>query len=377
VTIENNNDSILSDNNIAALNTTVVEKDGHISSPELDVSETDSIETIVDSVCDIAVDSVADNVERTDVVGFSEQNNARHWFYATTRIGLIAVGVMPEDITALAEDVNNDVRILDAACALGREEAIIQWAEEWLDTPLDLHLGQQHLSSQAICLSISSGDNTLQHTPANVVLSLPASVVLAAGEPIVNPPNSLSLRWQTIDCRLNIARFTVAAEQVEQLHEASLVIIPNSFQSLWPCQVSAIQPGLIDSYYFSAQFNPENSCLSFSSLESPTLVPVTDEDLPEQVTNGYSSSENELVSESVRAVSHMSLELNTACAIGVDCLMNWNAQQPAIFSLARSSIDVQLLSNFQWDLNCNGNKLASGHLLPVAQGFGLFIDTVD
>ncbi len=267
-------------------------------------------------------------------------------FHAETPLGSVAFGICTND-DGTAQAVTDPC--LRAALRLGRAEALIRQLEDWLGVPLDLEPGamppprDDHLR---VTWTPPGSDTGAAVKKAVMHLPLDALAHLAA------PPAALAaaMRWAALPCEVMVSNALVPHRQLALLEPGGLMLVPASFEPFWRCQARlCAHPALA----FSAELDAGQQRLIFEPYASNTAHQPAAHPAAETP-----AADAELVD----------IVLRQRLPIAVDRLTGW-AEQP-LFELGRT------LAAFEVEISSPRGVLAHGDLMPVGNGYGVFVRAI-
>lgn len=267
-------------------------------------------------------------------------------FHAETPLGRVVLGIHSNDDDT-AQAITDPC--LRTALRLGRAEALICLLEDWLGVPLDLEPGvmtppqDDHLRVE---WTPPAPDAATTVRKAALCLPLDALVHLAA------PPAELAaaMRWDALLCEVTVSSAVVMHRQLALLEPGGLMLVPASFEPFWCCQARlCVRPALA----FSAELDAGQQRLIFEPYESKSA----------------NQPGARMVADTPAADAELiDIVLRQSLPIAVDRLTGW-AEQP-LFELERT------LSAFEVEIRSPQGVLAHGDLMPVGNGYGVFVRTI-
>lgn len=271
-------------------------------------------------------------------------------FHAETSLGRVALGIWAGDARAVHDVAANGSSCLHAALCLGRAEPLICLLEDWLGVPLDLEPGTLTLPQDNYLRvewappdaadAAAIAEKVLMYLPLDALahLSVPPAELAAA------------LRWNALPCTVVISSAAVLHRQLERLEPGGLMLMPASFEPFWRCQVRL---GACPALTFAAELDAGQQRLIFEPYESKT------------VNSPGMRVEDDVVPANAERVD---VVLRHDLVIAVDRLTGW-ADHP-LFELERT------LAEFAVEIKSSQGVLAQGDLMPVGNGYGVFVRSV-
>ncbi len=286
---------------------------------------------------------------------------ARHWFSVSTAFGDVKLGFTPFESNLLEKE---DLIILDAAHSLGRDESIVRLIEDWINIPLDVNYSEYSLPAENVSVSVSLMNDAKEVSTENVVVSLPINLLPNLVNPISVESLPINTDWQEVNCNICIAEIEVDKEKVQRLEEGSLLLIPNSFSYLWLCRVYLNNNEIGLPLMFTAQLDKSSFSLSFDIDDNQKIMQATKNSkalLNQEMIMGGNDS----------VISLLSIELEAPLLIDIGTLLGWDSSLKPFLT---KSVSQPILPTMT--IKQNNQCIGCGHLLPVADGFGLLLDSL-
>jgi len=284
------------------------------------------------------------------LVNDQDVNVERYWFKASTPFGDILLGALPDN------DGRNQAQegaLISSICALQQVEPLIQWLEDWFELPLEVHPDGTPALVGNVSLSITMLNHEKASSGNGLLIYIPFNALYQLNKPSVEMLTCVDVQWQSLPCLFNLSDVTILAEKLPELLETgSLLLIPNSFNEKWWCNVTTIANEYLPQASFMAELNSSQWSLQFRPIEIK----------PFKKINAVHNLE--------KSVS-LNIEFEVVIDVSIDLLIGWSTEQCL---LVDSQVSLQSLPALL--VKQNTRSIAQGHLLPVGDGFGVFINSV-
>ncbi|WP_457671029.1 hypothetical protein [Thiolapillus sp.] len=262
-----------------------------------------------------------------------------HWYRAKTPLGKIFVALYPSKrLSSAVRTLARNEHLLDAAVSLGREEELLEMIEEWINCPLDLEPVTTPSKIPAHVV-IAPQDSNVDGGERGVLLVLSPALLHCLSPPSAALEASCTLFWGTLECMLILDHFSVPKQQLLALEAGSVVLMPASFEARWRCTAKP--------------------CME-SAPEWPLFL-----DMGETCLKFFSATEEARVVDKTNMLEIRCLE---PCAIPVNQLLGWSDMPRFMLSQSISSSVIEVKGE---------GRIAQGSLLPVARGYGVYIEKIE
>lgn len=229
-----------------------------------------------------------------------------------------------------------DNYVLEAARILGCEESLLELLELWLNVPLDLELVQNAEEGYAQVVIAPQG-HSIDLVEGAALVSLPLNLLSKTAAPPAEMEESYTLRWRSVPCRVIIDRIVVPADQLRQLENGGLFMIPASFDVRWRCSVRT-------------ETEPKQQCTSFLESNKACLEVV-------------SSIQSQIELDDANEVE---VRCSQSFPVPIDYLLGWSQESHFLMPFSIVSCPVEMV-------NSHG-LLAKGRLLPIGHGYAVYVE---
>ncbi len=313
--------------------------------------EDNDAEAFAESLARVDEEMPAGGVEASVADMYAQQNPnspalSSEAFRAETPLGEVVFGIWTNDDRAAHDVTANGSHCLRAALCLGRAEPLICLLEDWLGVPLDLAPGASIPPQDGYFrVEWTPPDSAAFAIAKKAVIYLPLDTLAH----LSTPPAALAaaMRWDAVSCELTISSAAVPRQQLGWLEPGGLMLMPASFEPFWRCQAGlSAHPAQV----FTAELDAGQQRLIFEPYESTAA------------DAGMGTETLSADAEQIEVV------LRHELPISVDRLTGW-AEHP-LFELGRT------LPEFEVEIRGPQGVLAHGDLMPVGNGYGVFVRSV-
>ncbi|MBW9268585.1 MAG: hypothetical protein K1566_02975 [Candidatus Thiodiazotropha sp. (ex. Lucinisca nassula)] len=277
----------------------------------------------------------------TDNTLIHEHDNAIvYWYSAFTDFGKINIGLL-KDQTDKSARLNYKDTVLDRIITLSREEENIRQIEDWLNEGLDLR-PVNRLDGAYYTLKLSKSNNTAKSVKNTIIIKIDRDTILKLPVPNWQAEQNIYIDSSRIPVNLILSNSTIDKQYAEFIKEENVLLIPDAFSEDWIGQVSAFE------------LNDSNIAAKIDgNLQSIYINNITND----FVTNIDSKTQN-----------CNSLQLRVDCEIEIPfhLLLGWEDTSHYIFK--------KRLNNYTINISSNNKTIAIGRLVPVSNGYGVYID---
>jgi hypothetical protein len=246
------------------------------------------------------------------------------------------------DISYTAQNIDT----VQAALALYRMEPLLQHIEDWLKVALDFSpVHESHLSpGDVLNAKFSYGHDKNCITKGTI--SLPLTLL----RKVAPPPQELMqhLKFDTVDCVLELDTVQLTREQLEQVHVGDAVILRSSFEPDWPVLLKQKTDSSIST---PAYINLHADAILLSTKKNASQ--------PQNRTHGASVNTG-------ASIKHCAVEFTRNLSISAESILGWQPNDYSIPIIEEEGVRAVLRSN--------SHTWAEGEVIPTGDGYSLWIN---
>lgn len=268
------------------------------------------------------------------------------WFCAETLYGKIYIGLDRTPVELSCHD-RKLPDVLRKAVTLCHGEYLITQIEEWLNCGLSLQ-PVTIIPNSIHTITLKREPRDIGVTFNEIMVGFQDNLLGKLSEPAVDQLPSTSIETSDIPVQIDLSEFQIPTEQYEQIEQGRVLLIPGSYERDWWVKLHVP----VDS---------QMSCLGILNGDVRTLIinsqsKVKESDLKAIVTTSDNNYD----------FHPLTITISDTVQIPIDRLLGWRGENTFLLH--------QSLRHYKTDIWCYSDKIASGHLMPVADGFGVFID---
>jgi hypothetical protein len=271
--------------------------------------------------------------------------NDNYWYSAESRHGNIYIGIN----RGLSEDKESNQKshdVIQKAIALCRGEELIRLIEEWLDTGLILKPATI-IPSSIFTMNIQSAGSDTNTELNEIMLGVRYEIL----EKLTNP-SEMHFKRHTIETcsiqvKLVLSELIIDKEQYNLIKEGRVLLIPDSYEKYWRIKLIG-----------STHINMRRSATL--SKDARTIMISNRENIKKcQKYNKMIAIKNDTESYNI------DISIDKYIRIPLDYIIGWKDDNELI--LDRS------LRYYKVDVSSEAEIIASGHLISIADGYGVYI----
>jgi hypothetical protein len=273
--------------------------------------------------------------------------NDNYWYSAQTKLGVLYIGIDRNLFNANIE-IKDLPALLQKAIVLKKVETLLQHVEDWLKC--GLVLSPATIMPNSIYTIIIHNKRSIQDTELNsIILGIQHTQLEMLSDPSTTILDNISIKTSCVSVQIILSEFTIEKEQYELIEDGRILLIPDSYNGVWHIKLKYLKQPYI--------------CLDgIINRDIRTLV-ITEHSFDENPHNQHQAQHNSQESSNRR----LKIILSEEIPISLDCLLGWADNNTVL--LDRS------LRHYKADLTCDSQLIASGHLISVADGYGLNINS--
>lgn len=268
-----------------------------------------------------------------------------YWYYADSSYGLLYIGIIRNKKYNSTENIYK-ATILEMVKLLAREEILIQLLEDWLQEGLLLkpYSGKQNYTHQIV---IQKNSSLSTDSKGKLYLKLSDASLNSMPSPYGILKKDVSIYTSKIPAELILSKNTITSNITDKLIPGSILLIPDSYVPSWTMQiVSNVNSRIIITGNIATDMRTitvDNSMCNVADITSVNANVKQDE-------------------------SYIQVHVITEMKIPLDMIFGWNIDGKYLLP--------KPLINYKINLVMDGAIIASGHLLAINNGYGVFIDTI-
>jgi hypothetical protein len=271
--------------------------------------------------------------------------NNKYWYAAESKLGDIYVGID----RMLNENNKINIKkyeVLEKALALSRSEELICIIEEWLDSGLFLQPATLIPTSifTINIQNISAGQNAGLNT---IILGVQYEIIEKLKKPTEKYFKNQRIETCSLEVQLVLSEFNIDKEQYELIKDGRVLLIPDSYEKDW--RIKLISTKQI------------NICRSATLSKDVRALNISDHTLDEKCIRHLNMQYNNNENESC----YLSITIRNTIPIPLDYILGWKDGNKLLLD--------QSLRYYEVDVSSEADKIASGHLISIADGYGVYI----
>lgn len=293
--------------------------------------------------------SIVDNYLGTeltteDTLSQDKNNKMVYWYRAHTDYGMVNIGLLREKTDKSAR-LNYKDTVLERIITLSREEANIRQIEDWLEEGLDLRPVNK-LEGSLYTLSISKNNKNANSVKNTIIIKIDRDLLFKLPLPNWHAEQNLYIDSSRIPAKLILSNYTIDKQYADSIKKENVLLIPDSFSEDWIGQVSAFE------------LKDNNITLKIDGNLQSIVIDNTKND---SITSNVSKTQN----------YNGSLQIRVDCEIEIPfhLLLGW--EDTSHYILERS------LNNYSIIISNNNTTIAKGRLIPISNGYGVYIDDTE
>jgi flagellar motor switch/type III secretory pathway protein FliN len=234
------------------------------------------------------------------------------------------------------------------ALTLSNGEHLIQQIEQWLGCGLSLQPATI-MPASVLTMKFSRNNDGDEKIISNLILGIQDSVLGKLTEPPADQINSASLETGHVPVQIVLSHFHLPIDQYESIEQGRILLIPDSYEQDW--WIKLLVP-THESMTRSGVLNRDIRTLTINNKR------MTNENDP---NSSIQNTDNNGDQKSLRVI------IRNAVQIPFDRILGWQGENTVLLD--------QSLRHHKADIWCESDRIASGHLMSVADGFGVYIDS--
>jgi hypothetical protein len=270
------------------------------------------------------------------------------WFTADSDYGQVYVGIIKENNKLKIHD-NDILSAMQMAMAMKEHELLIQEIEDWLNIGLKLQPVSK-VPSSIHTVHVTKINRERSSKNENIILGFHTESLTRLPAPINEQLEKTEITTSNIPVKIILSEITIHQDEYEKLENGGILIIPDSYENEWYVKLEVIHC-------------KEMSCIGVLRKDGKSIriirrthqKPYTQHE--EQDKN---NNKNDKVISLTVAIQDM-------ISIQFDKMVCW-----------RPDIEVMLdqsLKRFLTTISRNKEIKASGYLISIANGYGIFLES--
>ncbi|MEW8322357.1 MAG: hypothetical protein AB2606_06900 [Candidatus Thiodiazotropha taylori] len=275
---------------------------------------------------------------------FQEQNNTMvYWYRASTDYGVVNIGLL-KDRTDKSARLNYKDTVIDRIITLSREEANIRQIEDWLDEGLDLRPVNK-LEGAHYTLNISKNNKKANSVKNTIIIKIDRDTLFKLPVPNWCAEQNLYIDSSGISANIILSNYTIGKQYADSIKEENVLLIPDSFSENWIGEVSAFE------------LNNNITLKIDGNLQSIFINNITNDFFTNDVyrTQNYND--------------YLQIRVDCEIEIPFHLLLGW--EEKSHYILEKS------LNNYSIIISNNNTTIAKGRLIPISNGYGVYIDDTE
>jgi hypothetical protein len=274
--------------------------------------------------------------------------NNKLWFYADSKYGQLFIGLNNENRTS--EDSSNRLpHVLQSAIAMREAEEVLQEIENWLNCGLKLR-PSTIIPSPITTLLIKKNESLSKTGVEEIVLGIYKDSL-----PNLPVPENLQtdvIEFSTSDLPVNLvlAEIDISREEYDKIDKGSVLVLPETYESEWHIKLYV-------------PTNKEICCTGMLRKDCRSIA--LNKGAGNQFNNNtwdnseYTSDANDTIS--------ITVAIQDKISIAFDQLLCWRHDNECQVG--------QSIRQYPVDILCNEEVLANGHLISIANGYGVYVES--
>lgn len=270
-----------------------------------------------------------------------------YWFTTNSKFGTIDIGIRRNTIY----DKSNSFykfTILEMVKTLSREEKLIRVVEEWLKTGLNINPRTEEHSSHDYTMTLYSDSKQIDNNHGQIKLAFSEDVLSLLPFPTEIINNNIKVKTSFTGVRLTLSNNRISSRCVESLKPGCILLIPDSFLTPWYLKV-IVNNHNADGFFATIEGDISKIYLHNNTLENKNEI-----------------SEDKIAQETEE--SYLKIVTDNDIDIPFDIIKGWNQEGEVLLT--------KPLNNYKISVYKDNLVVATGHLLSITNGYGIFIDTI-
>jgi hypothetical protein len=270
-----------------------------------------------------------------------------YWYFVDTRYGKLYIG-----LTKAQNDSDKSTttypKIIEMGLTLARSESLIRVIEQWLECGLDLvpvETAPKHFDK----IYIVPKEEYKDSKSGQIVVAIDNGFLRTLVKPSPQLLHLANIYTNSIPINLIISQIDITGTQLDSIVPGSILLIPDSYLSEWPILLKSLVTGQIE---HQAVLEKDHRTITLHRMPIKSEISLID-------NTHHARNENRCERLTIASVATLNIPL--------DLLHGWQDENYMCLdhSLNQDTLEV-------W---CRSRVIASGRIIPVTTGCGLFIDT--
>ncbi|MES9938947.1 MAG: hypothetical protein ABW104_04145 [Candidatus Thiodiazotropha sp. 6PLUC2] len=279
------------------------------------------------SVCSVS-DYITDNI---------------FWFHTDSKYGKLIIGIFRN---STYDQSNNFYKhtIIEMVKTINREEEIIRLIEDWLEVGLNLRpFTKQNNEDNYITLKVDKQYSDKSHGKIIIAFSNEILNLLPYPDELVK--RNITIETSLTNVSLSLSSNTLSTQCVEELKPGYILLVPESFSTEW---LTIINKSNILPNDLNCKIGNDIRTLSINNTQTNTI-------------------NNRDQADITKNDKYLTIIVDNEIQLPLDMVLGWKKE--ADYLLSKS------LTNYKIDIKNNSKLVATGHLLKITSGYGVFIDS--
>ena len=268
-----------------------------------------------------------------------------YWFSAECKYGLLYIGIYRNTIFDGADNFYK-FTVLEMVKTLNREEVIIRSIEDWLQVGLNIRPCETHVCYD-YKITLYTDEKQTDKNHGKLILAFSEEVLKLLPCPDEICDQNIQLESSVTPVDLILSSTAIHEQYVQSLKPGAILLIPDSFSQKWCIKIND-RKGVTSGLYATV-----DNDIKRLHLENN-----------QQLSSEKLEDNSSLNSDDI----HLHIVINNEIHIPFDILHKWKQEGEIVLS--------KPLINHKIEIHNNNVVVATGHLLSITNGYGVFIDTL-
>ncbi|MCG7899741.1 MAG: hypothetical protein JAY85_14965 [Candidatus Thiodiazotropha weberae] len=283
-----------------------------------------------------------DNI-KLDVLSNMHTDNMMFWYRADSQYGCINIGLNKYPSHKPTKSSYKET-VLDQIQTLSREEATIRKIEEWLEEGIDLR-PIDNIEGFSHTLKVSNRNYKTNSINSTIVIKVNKDSIEKFPVPNWHLDKNLYIDSSNSPVQITLSSLTIDKKNIESINKDNVLLIPDSFSDDWFGYAKAVD------------------------LTSKDIMLKVGDSLQSLYINNVSK---ESITDELGHIDNLNNSLQIVIDKGVEIpfhlLLGWEDTSHYILNKRLTSHSVKVLNN--------NSCIALGRLIPISNGFGVYIDSI-